>query len=84
MRKVTEKGRVFGAVFDQILFKNDSTNHQNKFTEQKGSQNGSKIDAQTHQKPLPKQVSKKIMEIIENNVSLKGKTIEIHIKNKCI
>jgi len=49
----------------------------------KGSQNGTEIDAKTHQKSMPKLVSKKIREIIKNHVSLKGKIIEIHLKNKC-
>ena len=46
-----------------------------------GSQNGVEIDAKTHQQSMPKQVSKKIMKIIKNHVSLKGKIIQIHCKN---
>ena len=49
----------------------------------KGSQNGAEIDAQTHQQSMPKLVTEKIMEIINNHVSLNGKFIEIHCKNKC-
>jgi hypothetical protein len=48
-----------------------------------GSQNGAKIGAQTHQKSIPKLVTKRIRNIIKNHVSLKGKIIEIHWKNKC-
>ena len=32
----------------------------------KGFQNGAKIDTQTHQKPMPKLVTKRIMKIIKN------------------
>ena len=46
-----------------------------------GCQNGTKIDAKTHQNSMPKQASKKIRTIIKNNVSLKGKFIENHWKN---
>ena len=49
----------------------------------KGSQNRAEIDAQTHQKSMPKLVMKKIMKIIKNHISLDGKNIEIHCKNKC-
>ena len=38
----------------------------------KGSQNGTEIDAKTHQKSMPELVSKKIKEIIKNHVSLKS------------
>jgi hypothetical protein len=47
----------------------------------KGSQNGTEIDAKTHQKSIPELVSKKIREIIKNHVSLKSEIIEIHWKN---
>jgi len=47
----------------------------------KGSQNGTEIDAKTHQKSMPELVSKKIKEIIKNHVSLKSEIIEIHWKN---
>ena len=47
----------------------------------KGSQNGAEIDAKTHQQSMPKQVLKKIMKIIKNHVSLKGKIIQIHCRN---
>ena len=43
----------------------------------KGFQNGAEIDAKTHQQSMPKQVSKKIMKIIKNHVSLKGKIFQI-------
>ena len=39
---------------------------------EKGSQNGAEIDAETHQKSMPKLVSKKIRNIMENHVFLKG------------
>ena len=47
----------------------------------KGFQNGAKIDANTHQKSMPKVVKKRIRKIIKNKVSLKGKIIAIHWKN---
>ena len=47
----------------------------------KGFQNGDEIDAKTHQKSMPKHVSKKIMNIIKNHISLKSQIIEIHSKN---
>ena len=47
----------------------------------KGSQNGTEIDAKTHQKSMPELVSKKMREIIKNHVSLKSETIEIHWNN---
>ena len=50
---------------------------------QKSFPNGAEIDAKTHKKSMPKLVSKKIREIINNHVSLKGKTFKIHLKNKC-
>ena len=43
----------------------------------KGSQNGAQIDAKSHQKSIPKLVTKKNMEIIKFHVSLNGKIIEI-------
>ena len=49
----------------------------------KGSQNRAEIDAETHQKSMPKLVMEKIMKIIKNHVSLNVKIIEIHCKNKC-
>ena len=48
----------------------------------KESQHGIKNDAKTHQKSMPKLVTEKISKIIKNHVSLKGKIIEIHCKNK--
>ena len=47
----------------------------------KGYQDGADIDATTHTKLMPKQVSKKIMKIIKNHCSLKGKIIQILCKN---
>jgi hypothetical protein len=38
----------------------------------KGFQNGAEIDAETHQKSMPKQVSKKITKITKIHVFLKG------------
>ena len=49
----------------------------------KGFQKGTGIDAKTHRKSMPKLVTKKIRKIIKNHVSLNGKNIEIHCKNKC-
>ena len=49
----------------------------------KGSQNGAEINIKTYQKAMQKQVTKKIMKIIKNHVSLKGKIIQIHCKNIC-
>ena len=48
----------------------------------KGFQNGAKIDAKMHQKSMPKLVSKKIRKIRKIHVSLNGKIIETHQKNK--
>ena len=45
-----------------------------------GSQNGAPIDANTHQKSMPKVVTKRIMKIIKNHISLDGKIIGIHYK----
>jgi hypothetical protein len=42
---------------------------------------GAQIDAQSHQKSMPKLVTKRIRKIIKNHVSLKGKIIEIHWRN---
>ena len=47
----------------------------------KGFQNRAEIDAKTHQKSMPKLVSKKIKKIIKNYVSLKGKINQTHLKN---
>ena len=47
----------------------------------KGSQNEAEIDARTHQQAMPKLVTKKIMKIIKNHVSLRRKIIQIHCKN---
>ena len=41
----------------------------------KGSQNGTEINAKTDPQSMPKQVSKKIMEIIKNPISRKGQII---------
>ena len=43
---------------------------------EKGSQNGAEIDAETHQKSMPKQVSKKIRKIMEIHVFLKGSNLD--------
>ena len=47
----------------------------------KECQHGAKIDAQTHQKPMPKLVTNKIIKVIKINVFLNGKIILIHCKN---
>ena len=47
-----------------------------------GSQNGATIDAKAHQKTMLKLVTKRIMNIFKNHVSLNRKIIEIHLKNK--
>ena len=48
----------------------------------KGFQNGTQNDANTYHKSTPTLVTKTIMKLINNQVSLKGKIIEIHCKNK--
>ena len=48
----------------------------------KGSKKRSEIDPKTHRKSMPKLVKKKNWEIIKKHVSLNGKIIEIHYKNK--
>ena len=48
----------------------------------KGSQNGTKADAQTHQKSMLKLVTKKIMKIIKNHVSLGGKSLKFNLKKQ--
>ena len=49
----------------------------------KGSKNGDQIDTKTYEKSMRKLVTKKIWKIINNHVSLNGKNIDIHCKNKC-
>ena len=44
---------------------------------------GAQINAKSHQKSMPKLVTKKIRKIIKNHVSLNRKNIEIHWKNAC-
>ena len=46
-------------------------------------QKGNRIDATTHQKSMPKLVTKTIMEIIKDHVSLNFKIIQAHSKNMC-
>ena len=41
---------------------------------------GTQINTKTHQKAVPKLVTKRIRKIIKNHVSLKSKIIEIHWK----
>ena len=48
----------------------------------KGSQNGAEIDAKTRQNSMPPKVKTIIMKNIKNHVSLNGKVLEIHCKNK--
>ena len=69
--------------WDHLLIKIDPPNHQ-KTNHQKALnllpeewQNGAKLDANTHQNPMPKQASKHIMKIIKIPVSLNGKIIKI-------
>ena len=38
----------------------------------KGSQNGAKINTKSHQKSMPKMITEKIRKIIKNHVSLNG------------
>ena len=92
-RKSKQKGWIRiscpGLIFDesdektiqQIINKNDHPKTWNLMP--KGFQNGTKNDANTHQKSMPTRVAKKIMKIIKNNVSLNGKSIEIRCKNQC-
>ena len=90
MRKRTEKG---GSPFGAILVKNQLNNYSKNHSKNdhqttlnvmpKGSQDGAEIVTITHQKTMPKLVTEKIMKIIKHHVSLKGKIIEIHCKNKC-
>ena len=49
-----------------------------------GFQKRIKIDAKTHQQSTPKLVTEKVMKIIKRHVSLNGKIIENHCKNKCL
>ena len=66
-----------------------SKNHQNNDHQKtwslmpKKSQNGAEIDTKTHQKTMPKLVTKKTMKIIKKHDSLKGEIIKIQCKNKC-
>ena len=46
----------------------------------KGFQKGTEIDAQTHQKSMPKLVSKKLRKIINKYVSLKCKPCKYKVK----
>ena len=39
---------------------------------------GATINAKTHQKSMPKLVTKRVRKLIKNHVSLKGKIIEVH------
>ena len=48
----------------------------------KGFQHGTEIDAQTHQKTMPKLVTEMIRKIIKNHVSQKSKINQIHNQNK--
>ena len=48
---------------------------------QKASNMKAKSIAETHQKAMPKLVTKRIRKIIKNHVSLKGRVIEIHWEN---
>ena len=47
----------------------------------KGFQNGAEIDGKTHPQSMPKQVSKQIMKMSKNHVSLKGKIFQIHCES---
>ena len=46
----------------------------------KGCQNGTKIDAQTHHKSMPKLVTEEIIKVIKIHVFLNGKISQIHCK----
>ena len=50
---------------------------------QKGFQNGAQIDVQTHQKSMPKLITKKVIKNIKQYVFLNGKFIQMQNKNKC-
>ena len=93
--KCAEKGRdpppTVLLLLDPVLINNrlktDSTNQikkrstKNMKIDAKGIPKWSQIDAKSHQKSIPKLVSKKIMKIIKIHVSLNGKIIEIHCEN---
>ena len=88
MRKGRDADRTLLLLLDTFLIKNRFKIHQKNYHQktlnlmQKGSQNGTKIDAKSHRKSMPKLVTKKIRKIIKNHVSLNGKNIEIHCTNK--
>ena len=74
----------FGNIFTKKLIKQSMQKTMSKKNMKiiaKGFQNGTEIDAKTHQKSMPELVSKKI--IIKNHVSLKSEIIEIHWKKHC-
>ena len=87
MRKVMNKGETRPLSLEPVLIKNDSKNHKKNDHPKtwdlmpKGSQNGINNDAKTHQQSMPKLVTEKIMKIIKNHVSLKGRIIQSHCKN---
>ena len=47
-------------------------------------QHGAKLDAQTHQKSMPKQVTEKLGNIIQNHVFLMCRNIRIHSQNNIV
>ena len=67
--------------YNQQLLKKRAPKNINTYAERVSVD---RTDAKTHQNPMPKLVTKKIMEIIENHVSLNGKIIQIHCKSKCV
>ena len=50
----------------------------------KGYQHGNKIDTQYDQQPMPEQVAKQIMKIINNHVILMCKNTQIHYTKKFV
>ena len=83
--KATKFWSHFGAKSINIQFKTTLKKRSPRNMEfyAKWSQNVIQNCSKTHQKSMPKLVTKKIMKIIKNHVSLNGKIIEIHCKNKC-
>ena len=71
-RKSTQKGSVpwheMGTMFDKKQQNYHPNNHQKRIANKYWSlcQNGRKNDAKSHQKEMPKQVAKRIMNMIKN------------------
>ena len=91
---MTDKVRPINWFGESFVIKNlskvDQTNHQQIKHQNtlnflpNGLQNRTKIDAKTLQASMPKLVTKKVMGIIKNHVSLNGEIIEIQCENKYV